>query len=584
MAEQFQAIPLKTPEFVSPTFERPDATTVSVIRNRGAWTTNTVYNVNDFATFIGDGSYNLIVCLEPHTSGDTFDPSKWSVIVDFFRVTGGIDSTILLRVEALEQAIEDGDFGQIDGSETLLLLKRFTDAELLAFPSQIPEQGEFWYRTDTSPPKLALGDGIQSFNDLSNLLLLDISEGLEELLADAQLAASESEIAMELARQWAAASPGVPIEPGLESARAERIKIQALLRTLSAFPTRTITGTSGQLIKTSDSVVGDEFRQVFFRNTTPAEFECPRDWNLTKAVDGSDGLVACKVWNLGSSTVEITGQTGTEVLPITGITATVTTHRDVTEPPPAPPDKIVNVTMAAGEKRIIYVSTFELSYSSAPHEVSLSSSVGSVAVLAGPSAPTGDYNTGARVNAKSFLVTLPDSATPTPVTLTFDLPVLCLTFSARLRLFINVDATSDASAESHTAPALSCTGTVTPQANSVCCFDFANPGNRLPILNITGFDTINTAFATGSTNHKDHSFWGGYKGGASVANRTASGDLSTAATDPKQWAFLGVSLDPATTGGAAVEIVGDVMVPTDKAVLIEALSDGRTFYLSGGDP
>lgn len=574
--------PNDNPALVAANYTRPDAVTVTPLPFRGFWQQGTVYNQNDLVRYLGDGNL-LLIAIKRHVSGDTIDQENWGTIVNFDDL-GSSDETLPDRVATIEQKFEDGAFGDISGNNSTIIIRQYTAAEIAALDIKIPPSGEFWLQTDSSPRVLVLGNGEDEFDELDNIFLVDAGD-IGELVTLAQAAQVSAEAAAEQSILNANAAPGVDIGGGLQSARATALEVQEMLRVLAGFPSKILgTGeTAYTLVKSEGDVIGDEFREILCKNSGTLTITIPLDWNKTAAVDGSPGVISCRIWRLGS-TVNIAGASGG--IPTVGSAGPwQRSYRFTADPPVGTPAALTQkISVPAGIGRVIILLIAELNFSTTTHNVTVASDVGTVDLIGGPTSQAGNFSSTNPINGRIYKVTLPDSAEDaTEVNLTYTLPATPYCAGVKLRSFSNVDSVTNIVADNvaaSLAPEITIDGDVN---GSVCFGGVAIQGRPTPINNIAGLDTVDANFVSGGTKLKDMTFVSGIVLAPVAGNKLIDMDITT--DDPpngKKYIRLGVSINPAASGPTDIDITGSTAVVADKYCDIQMLSDGRTVLLAHG--
>lgn len=576
-------LPRRNPQIIVSGFVVPGTQGTSIIQVRGAWAAQTVYNALDAATFTQEEGRPglLLLCIEAHVSTEVFDPTKWAALVDYEQLIQQGDTTGLAeRVTTLETSLDTGDFGKVDGNLTDVTIKRLTEAGIAALPSQIVPEGEFWYCTDSSPVKLVIGNDVDDFDELSNILLNDISPELTELYNDTVESQIAAESAKTLAERWASAPPGEEIAPGQESAAAAAIRAQTLLRVLAGFPSRSVT-TDTTLQKTVDNLdPKDEFGFIVFDGlSATAELTLPKDWNTTPGPAGRPAWIATKIVNADSThDVDfVTEGSAPGTVSVNG-TWQGSFHFTV-DPPLTAPDVVRAISVPAGAGRVLVISVFDISQATASHQVGLSADVGTLTEIVTATAATGSFSSGNRPSARAWKLVLPDSATPTAVSFTFDIPDKLYSGVYRIRSAQNVDSVGNPAGSSVATASLAPTAGVAAGANSIACFDIAVQGKPLPVTDIAELTTVDSQISSGALKLKDTLGFGGLIAGAGAGTRTLLATItSDDAGNPKKYAYIVYTFEPAAAGGVGTSILaGPTTLGPGETGWVYALSDGRTY-------
>ena len=582
-------LPRRNPELIVQGFTVPGVQNTTVLSYRGPWARGVVYNIGDLASFQQeDGRPGLLLlCTNAHVSGDIFDSSEWAAIIDYEKLVSESDTSgLAARVEALETTIENGDFPLVDGDETEILIKRLTEAEIAALPSQIVAQGEFWYCTDSSPNKLVFGNGTDEFDDLVNLLLNDVTPELTELYNNTVEAQVASETASELAKLWATAAPGIEPEPGFQSALASAIEAGTKLRILAGFPSREAT-TATSLQKTVDQLdPKDEFGFIIFKSlSADADLTLPRDWNTTPGPAGRPAWIACKVVNL--DTVDDVNFVTEGSAPAAVVVNAVwgAPIRFTVDPPLTHENVVTTRTVPAGVNRVCVITVGDISQATTSHQIGLSADVGVLTEIVAATAPTGNFSGGNRPSIRMWKLVLPDSAlAPTDVTFTFTIPDKLYSGAYKIRSAANVNSVGNPAGSSVATPSLAPTCSVAAGNNSIACFDIFVQGKPTPVTDIDELTSADAQITSGTLKLKDILVIGGRIDVVTAATKTLLATLtSDDAGNPKKYGYGVYTFEPAPSGGAATSILaGPTSIAPGETATIYALNDGRSYIIEKG--
>ena len=582
-------LPRRNPELIVQGFTVPGVQNTTVLPYRGPWARGVVYNVGDLASFQQeDGRPGLLLlCTNAHTSAEIFDSSEWAAIVDYEKLVLDSDTSgLAARVTALETAIEDGEFPLVDGDETQILIKRLTEAEIAALPSQIVAQGEFWYCTDSSPNKLVFGNGTDEFDDLTNLLLNDVTPELTELYNETVEAQVASQTASELAKLWATAAPGIEPEPGFQSALASAIEAGTKLRILAGFPSREATAATS-LQKTVDQLdPKDEFGFIIFKSlSADVDLTLPRDWNTTPGPAGRPAWIACKVVNL--DTVDDVNFVTEGSAPAAVVVNAVwgAPIRFTVDPPLTHADVVTTRTVPAGVNRVCVITVGDISQATTSHQIGLSADVGVLTEIVAATAPTGSFSSGNRPNIRMWKLVLPDSAlAPTDVTFTFTIPDKLYSGAYKIRSAANVNSVGNPAGSSVATPSLAPTCSVAAGNNSIACFDIFVQGKPTPVTDIDELTSADAQITSGTLKLKDILVIGGRIDVVAAATKTLLATLtSDDAGNPKKYGYGVYTFEPAPSGGAATSILaGPTSIAPGETATIYALNDGRSYIIEKG--
>lgn len=580
-------LPRRNPQLIVSGFVVPGAQNTTIMSYRGPWAQGVVYNEGDLASFQQeDGRPGLLlICVQAHTSGEIFDSSQWAALIDYERLVLNNDTSgLAARVSALELALEEGNFSLVDGNLTQILVRRYSTAELGSLPSTIVPEGEFWYNTDSDPPKLAFGNGTEEFANLVNILTNDITSELEELYNNTIEAQVAAESAKELARQWASAAPGTEIEPGLESSFSYATRAQQMLRVLAGFPTRPVSGDTTLQKTTSATDPKDEFGVLHFSGLSAnADLTLPKDWNVTPGPAGRAAWIACKVINEDATwTVNfVTEGSAPAAVAYNGTWQGST--RFTVDPPTTTPNVVRTISVPAGVKRVLVISTFEINFATSPtHQIGLSADVGTLTEIVAATANNGSFSSGNRPSVRGWKLVLPDSTSAaTDVTLTFTIPDKTYAFVYRVRSGQNVDSVGNPAGDSPATASLTPSASVVAGANSIAFFDIAMQGKPLPVADVDELTTVDPQNTTGALKLKDIARIGGAIAGAGAGTRTLQPTFtSDDAGNPKKYGYMVFTFEPAVAGGAGTDIIaGPTSLAPGETATIWALNDGRTYFI-----
>lgn len=582
-------LPRRDPQLIVQGFTVPGAQNTTVLQFRGAWARGVVYNNGDLASFKQEEARPglLLLCVETHVSEDVFDSTKWAAIIDYEQLVNETDTTGLAeRLAVVEEVIETGNFPLIDGDETQILIKSLSEAEIGELESSIVPQGEFWYCVDSDPKKLVFGNGIDEFDDLTNLLLNDITPELEEIYnntIEAQVAAEGSEA---LAKLWATAAPGIEPEPGYQSALASAIEAGTKLRILAGFPSREVTGNATLEKTTSNLEPKDEFGILIFKNLSgDADLTLPRDWNTTPGPAGRPAWIACKVINL--DTVDdvnfVTEGSAPAAVAVNGVWGAGI--RFTVDPPLTHANVVTTRTVPAGINRVCVITVADINRSNTSHQIGLSTDVGVLTQIAAASAPTGSFSSGNRPSVRMWKLVLPDSPdTSTNVTFTFTIPDQLYAGVYKIRSAANVDAVGNPATASPGTASLAPTCSVAAGNNSIACFDIFAQGKPAPVTAIDELTSADAQISTGTLKLKDILNFGGRIDVVTAATKTLLATLtSDDGGNPKFYGYGVYTLEPAAAGGAATSIIaGPTSLAPGETATIYALNDGRTYFIEKG--
>ncbi len=395
---------------------------------------------------------------------------------------------------------------------------------------------------------------------------------------DASGSASQAVAAVTECRQWAAAEPGVEIEPGLESCRATAIRVRSLARSIAGVPTRTITGTTGALIKATDSVKGDEFSAVICANGSACVFTLPLDWNTTLAEDGSPGLAWCRIMAIGAGSVTLAGAAGTAPAAVEQSAEWQGTRSwSPDNSGGAAIDVVIPITVPAGVGRKLWVAAFDINDFVATHNLTAAIDVGTMtASVANTSPASADHST-EKVNAASWTVALADSATAaTDHVVTITVPPSSLALSYRIVAANNVNAISGAVGDSTATIALTKAVSVTAPVNGLVLGALTSVGNDSLPASLSGATAAATAISSGATAGKDIAMIAG----RILPSVSGANGMTATFAQSRKGAFLGVCFEKATSGGVGATVYSTTLVvPPGGWLDVLALSDGRTYYV-----
>lgn len=582
-------LPRRNPQLIVEGFTVPGAHNTTIWPFRGPWARGTVYNINDLASFQQEEGRPglMLLCVEPHVSEDTFDSTKWAAIIDYEKLVLENDTSgLAARISAVETALEDGDFDKVDGDLTQILIKRITTAEIAALPSQIVPQGEFWFCLDSDPTKLVFGNGTDEFDNLTNILLNDVTPALEELYNNTVEAKVSAEGANELAKLWATAAPGIEPESGLQSAFAYAVEAGTKLRILAGFPSREVTGNAA-LEKTTDQLdPKDEFGFIIFKSlSAAADLTLPRDWNTTPGPAGRPAWIACKVINLDTvDAVNFVPESSAP--PAVQVNATWgASFRFTVDPPLTHADVITTRTVPAGVNRVCVITVGDLNQATTSHQVGLSADVGTLTEIAVASAPNGSFSSGLRPSVRMWKLALPDSAlTPTDVTFTFTLPNKLYSGAYKIRSAANVNSVGNPATASSGTPSLTPSASVVAGNNSIACLDIFIQGKPTPVTDIDELTAADAQISSGTLKLKDVLVVGGRIDVVTGATKTLQPTLtSDDAGNPKYFGYGVYTFEPAPSGGSATSILaGPTSLPAGKTATVYALNDGRSYIIEEG--
>lgn len=582
-------LPRRNPQLIVEGFTVPGAQNTTVLPYRGPWARGVVYNIGDLASFQQEEGRPglLLLCVSAHTSAETFDDSQWAAIIDYEKLVLDNDTSGLAsRVSAIETALEDGDFTKVDGDLTQILIKRMTTAEIDALLSKIVPQGEFWFCTDSSPEKLVFGNGTDEFDDLTNVLLNDVTPALEELYNNTVEAKVSAETANERAKLWATAAPGIEPEPGLQSAFAYAVEAGTKLRILAGFPSREATGDTS-LQKTIDQLdPKDEFGFIIFKSlSADADLTLPRDWNTTPGPAGRPAWIACKVVNL--DTVDDVNFVTEGSAPAAVVVNAVwgAPIRFTVDPPLTHANVVTTRTVPAGVNRVCVITVGDISQATTSHQIGLSADVGVLTEIVAATAPTGNFSGGNRPSIRMWKLVLPDSAlAPTDVTFTFTIPDKLYSGAYKIRSAANVNSVGNPAGSSVATPSLAPTCSVAAGNNSIACFDIFVQGNPTPVTDIDELTSADAQITSGTLKLKDILVIGGRIDVATAATKTLLATLtSDDAGNPKKYGYGVYTFEPALSGGAATSILaGPTSIAPGETATIYALNDGRSYIIEKG--
>jgi trimeric autotransporter adhesin len=392
--------------------------------------------------------------------------------------------------------------------------------------------------------------------------------------AAASAAASEA-----TAQQWASAASDVEPAPGLKSARGYAELAQGYARAIAGIPSREVTGASTSLVKSTSSVRGDEFAAIYCTGATNKTIDLIRDFNTTPALDGSPSWVPLRIIRTGAGTVTLQGSATTVISSPELIGEWQAGYITAVDPPTGATAPIVRtISVPAGLKRFLFVTSCEINQANTSHEVTLTSSTGTVTARTAATAPTSDFSDNPCLNVQSWTVSLGDSATvATSVTLTFTMPDLVHSHAYNIRAVKNVNAVSGATGANQTAATTGHSVSVTAAAGDMVLATMFHQGDARPATFSGG--TAGSQLRTGGRTLKDSTMIPGYLVPAAAGANAMTGNF----TGAKQGAVLGICFEAATSGASAVTVIGTPLtIGSNSWVDVMALSDGTTYLVRHG--
>lgn len=391
--------------------------------------------------------------LTPETEGGTeFTQSELAAIQQV--------ATNLADILLVAASINTGaPLTAVDGNVTKIQVRRKTAAAWALDAAHIPAAGEICVILDNTTGNfedMKIGDGNVTFPLLPSVGAAYSSADLINAISTAQLAAvdataSAAAAAASASGAVAAIASGVTdAEAAATAAEAAATGVEAAVQRADDFANKAanqevITGKYSAYhyaelaaararniakipITWLDNANGptytlqavDLYRYLYYTGSNNITIELPPNLDTAPAFDGSVGLAWTKLVHWASTAViTIQGASGTPAQ-LSNIGRYGGNFANATDFVAAG-NHVANISVPAGNNRILWISAFDINSANTSHPTTLASDVGTVTQMVAGTSLTGEdvVPSPSSVNGTAWRVVLPDSTTATAVALTF---------------------------------------------------------------------------------------------------------------------------------------------------------------------